>query len=99
MAYFVITKTRLFINGVERNVTVDVVEHSSYTVACAQLKQTAEREVFGKENATLVKYITIDDPAKNITIGKLPVHLDYEYTKENGRNRYKVTVCVTKELT
>lgn len=92
MAYFVITKTRLFINGVERNVNVDVEEHSSDTDACMQLKRTAERAVFGKENATLVKYITIGGPAK------IPVRLDYEYTKEDGKYRYEVTMRVTKEL-
>lgn len=92
MAYFVITKTRLFINGVERNVSVDVDEYPSDVDACVQLKQTAEREVFGKANATLVKYITIGVPVK------VPVCLDYEYTKEDGKNRYEVTMRVTKEL-
>ena len=92
MAYFVITKTRLFINGVERSVSVDVNEHSSDVDACVHLQRTAEREVFGKANATLVKYITIGVPAK------VPVRLDYEYTAEDGKNRYEVTMRVTKEL-
>lgn len=93
MAYFVITKTRLFIEGVERNTTHEVIEHPSDVDACVQLKQTAESAVFGKPNATLVKYATIPHgPAK------IPVCLDYEYTKDDGKYRYEVTMRVTKEL-
>lgn len=92
MAYFVITKTLLFIDGVQKNVNVDVDEYPSDVDAGVQLKLTAERAVFGKPTATLVKYITIGDPAKT------PVRLDYVYTKDDGKYRYEITMRVAKEL-
>ena len=92
MAYFVITKTLLFIDNVQKNVSVDVDEYQLDVDACRQLELTAERAVFGKENATLVKYITIGGPAK------IPVRLDYEYTKEDGKYRYEISMRVAKEL-
>lgn len=90
MSYFVITKTLLFIDNVQRNVSVEVDEHRQDVDAYAQLKMTAERAVFGKENATLVKYTTIGGPAK------FPVRLDYEYTKD-GKYRYEISMRVAKE--
>lgn len=59
--------------------------------AYAVLRKIAECAVFKDERATLVKYETLDGPAKN------PVRLDYEFTKD-GRYRYEISLRVVKDV-
>ena len=91
MSYFVITKTLLFVDGEQKSTSVEVDEHKQEVDAYAVLRNTAEQAVFKDKRAKLVKYETLDGPAKN------PVRLDYEFTEE-GRYRYEISLRVVKDV-